>query len=144
VDTYDPEGKALRRRIERRYLSQMMTGCGKPWCQNEYCKNGKQKRSGISSGTMSAAEILKLMRPLVDAINTQPDVANTAPLYFCTDETGQHRRILAEMLAAESKAEGKAYDLAWCVAGAEAAGGDLEKTREWLAKWAPTQGEGLP
>ncbi|KAJ5605051.1 hypothetical protein N7510_010205 [Penicillium lagena] len=144
VDTYDPEGKALRRRIERRYLSQMMTGCGKPWCQNEYCKNGKQKRSGTSSGTMSAAETLKLMRPIVDAINTQPDVANTAPLYFCTDEIGQHRRILAEMLAAESKADGKAYGLAWCVAGAEAAGGDLEKTREWLAKWAPTQGEGLP
>lgn len=144
VDTHDPEGKALRRRIERRYLSQMMTGCGKPWCQNEYCKNGKQKRQAESTpaATMSVAEIMKVTRPLVDALNVQPEASNTAPFYFCTDETGQHRRNLAEMVHAEGISGGdKAYDLAWCVAGAEAAGGDLEKMREWLAKWAPVRGE---
>ncbi|KAJ5632239.1 hypothetical protein N7490_008578 [Penicillium lividum] len=143
VDTYDPEGKALRRRIERRYLSQMMTGCGKPWCQNEYCKTGKQNRkSADSSLAMSVADIMKVTRPLVDRINVQPDVPNTSPFYFCTDETGQIRRNLAEMIFAErGAADGKAYALAWCIAGAEAAGGDLEKTREWLAKWAPTQSE---
>ncbi|KAJ5778553.1 hypothetical protein N7520_001799 [Penicillium odoratum] len=143
VDTYDPDGKALRRRIERRYLSQMMTGCGKPWCQNEYCKTGKQNRNAVDSSlAMSVADIMKVTRPLVDRINVQPDVPNTAPFYFCTDETGQIRRNLAEMIFAEGgAADGKAYALAWCVAGAEAAGGDLEKTREWLAKWAPTQSE---
>ncbi|KAJ5201611.1 uncharacterized protein N7498_006274 [Penicillium cinerascens] len=144
VDTYDPEGKALRRRIERRYLSQMMTGCGKPWCQNEYCKTGKQKTQSAAGApaSMSVADIMKVTRPLAEAINVQPDVPNTAPFYFCTDETGQHRRKLAEMLFAEgSAAGGKAYGLAWCVAGVEAAGGDLDKAREWLAKWAPAQGE---
>ncbi|KAK5788642.1 hypothetical protein VI817_009600 [Penicillium citrinum] len=143
VDTHDPEGKALRRRIERRYLSQMMSGCGKPWCQNEYCKNGKQKRDSESaSAAMSVAEIMKVTKPLVEALNVQPDATNTAPFYFCTDETGQHRRNLAEMVHAESVAGGeKVYDLAWCIAGAEAGGGDLEKTREWLARWAPAQGE---
>ncbi|CAI7569042.1 unnamed protein product [Penicillium manginii] len=143
VDTHDPEGKALRRRIERRYLSQMMTGCGKPWCQNEYCKNGKQKAHSDPAPAMSMPEIMKVTRPLVDALNVKPDVTNTAPFYFCTDETGQHRRNLANMIYAEGTAGGdadnKAYDLAWCVAGAEAAGGDLEKTREWLAKWAPSR-----
>ncbi|CEJ55251.1 hypothetical protein PMG11_01519 [Penicillium brasilianum] len=142
VDTYDPEGKALRRRIERRYLSQLMTGCGKPWCQNGYCKTGKQKTQTDPVVAMSVAEITKVIRPLVEPVNVNPDVENTAPFYFCTDETGQHRRNLAEMIAAEGAAGvGKAYDLAWCVAGAEAAGGDLEKTREWLAKWAPAKGE---
>ncbi|KAJ5659114.1 hypothetical protein N7507_005565 [Penicillium longicatenatum] len=143
VDTYDPEGKALRRRIERRYLSQMMTGCGKPWCQNEYCKTGKQnsKSADGSPAPMGVADIMKVTRPLVDAISFNPEVPNTSPMYFCTDETGQIRRNLAEMLSAEGSADGKAYALAWCVAGAEAAGGDLEKTREWLAKWAPTQSE---
>jgi len=144
VDTYDPEGKALRRRIERRYLSQMMTGCGKPWCQNEYCKTGKQKTQSAAgaSASMSVADVMKVTRPLVDAVNVQPNVLNTAPFYFCTDETGQHRRKLAEMIFAEgSAAGGKQYDLAWCVAAAEAAGGDLDKMREWLAKWAPAQGE---
>ncbi|KAJ5935662.1 hypothetical protein N7466_005209 [Penicillium verhagenii] len=145
VDTYDPEGAALRRRIERRYLSQMMTGCGKPWCQNEYCKTGRQNRKHIDSSSpaaMGVADIRKVTRPLIEVINVKPEVPNTSPLYFCTDETGQIRRNLAEMLSAEgSTADGKAYAIAWCVAGAEAAGGDLEKTREWLAKWAPTQGE---
>lgn len=144
VDTYDPEGKALKRRIERRYLSQMMTGCGKPWCQNEYCKTGKQKAHPDSGQpvTMSVADITKVTRPLADAINVHPNVPNTAPFYFCTDETGQHRRNLAELIFAEGAVAGaKAHDLAWCVAGAEAAGGDLDKAREWLAKWAPVRGE---
>ncbi|KAL9023438.1 MAG: hypothetical protein Q9196_007199, partial [Gyalolechia fulgens] len=34
ANTYDPEGKQLRRRVERRYLSQFLTGCGKEWCRN--------------------------------------------------------------------------------------------------------------
>ncbi|KAJ5580109.1 uncharacterized protein N7459_006094 [Penicillium hispanicum] len=144
VDTYDPEGKALRRRIERRYLSQMMTGCGKPWCQNEFCKSGKQNLQAApgSPASLSVADIMKLIRPLAEAVNVQPGVPNTAFFYFCTDETGQQRRNLAEMICAEgSVAGGKMYDLAWCVAAAEAAGPDLEKTREWLAKWAPVKGE---
>ncbi|KAJ5942790.1 hypothetical protein N7516_002958 [Penicillium verrucosum] len=143
VDTHDPEGKALRRRIERRYLSQMMTGCGKPWCQNEYCKTAKQQMASDSGppATMSVVEIMKLTRPLVEALNTQPDVPNTAPLYLCADETSQHRRNLAELIAVESnEGNDKVYDLPWCIAAAEAAGGDLEKAREWLSKWAPTQG----
>jgi hypothetical protein len=142
VDTHDPEGKALRRRIERKYLSQMMTGCGKPWCQNRYCKTAKQNKLGASGSpaTMAVADIMKVTRPLVEALNTQPDVPNTKPFYFCTDETSQHRRTLAELIAAEGHGiEGKGYGLAWCIAGAEAASGDLEKTREWLSKWAPTQ-----
>jgi hypothetical protein len=121
----------------------MMTGCGKPWCQNEYCKTGKQnsKSADGSPAPMGVADIMKVTRPLVDAINFNPEVPNTSPMYFCTDETGQIRRNLAEMLSAEGSADGKVYALAWCVAGAEAAGGDLEKSREWLAKWAPTQSE---
>ncbi|KAJ5090433.1 hypothetical protein N7532_009117 [Penicillium argentinense] len=145
VDTHDPEGKALRRRIERRYLSQMMTGCGKPWCQNDYCKTGMQHKAesdSTSPPAMSVPDIMKVTRPLVDTLNVKTDESNTAPFYFCTDETGQHRRNVAEMIHAEGSIGGdKVYELAWCIAGAEAASGDIEKTREWLAKWAPAQGE---
>jgi hypothetical protein len=121
-----------------------MTGCGKPWCQNAYCKTGKQKTSTGPVAPLSVADITKVTRPLIEPVTVNPDMTNTAPFYFCTDETGQHRRNLAEMVAAEGVAgdvAGKAYDLAWCVAGAEAAGGDLEKMREWLGKWAPVRGE---
>ncbi|KAJ5731059.1 uncharacterized protein N7483_005567 [Penicillium malachiteum] len=146
VDTYDPEGKALRRRIERRYLSQLMTGCGKAWCQNTYCKTGKQNIMQVTeSDAMSVADIMKNTRPLVDAINVKPDVPNDSSFYLCTDETGQTRRNLAEMISAEGSMDGgKGYDLEWCIAGAEASSGDLEKTREWLAKWAPARGEAMP
>lgn len=146
VDIYDPEGKALRRRVERRYLSQMMTGCGKPWCQNEYCKTGKQQQTNGSTTnqppSISAANVLTLVRPLLNAVTFQPDTPNTAPFHFCTDQTGQQRRVLADMIAAEGAVTGgKTYELAWCVAGVEAAGGNLDRVREWLENWAPAMGE---
>lgn len=161
VDTYDPEGKALRRRIERRYLSQMMAGCAKPWCQNEYCKTGRQHhhqpQPQPQQQQQSTATILATTRPLLNAIAFHADTPNSAPFYFCTDQTGQQRRVLAEMLAADggggsdsggsggggggAGAKTKTYDLAWCVAAVEATAGDLEKAREWLEHWAPARGE---
>jgi hypothetical protein len=147
VDTYDPEGKVLHRRIERRYLSQLMKGCCKSWCQNEYCKTGKQNRHQLSdsAASMSAAAILSLVRPLIDAVGLQGKGPHTAPFYFCTDQAGQQRRNIAEILAAENHgtAGKKTYDLAWCVAAVEAAGSDLGKAREWLENWAPARGERL-
>ena len=149
VDTYDPEGKALRRRIERRYLSQMMTGCGKSWCQNEYCKTGRQARQASACDpssapvSMGAAAILSIVRPLLDTVNLRGESPNTTPFYLCTDQVGQQRRIAAEMCAAETtKTGGKTYDLPWYVAAMEATAGNLEKAREWLENWAPAQGEG--
>jgi hypothetical protein len=137
ADTHDPEGKALRRRIERRYLSQMLTGCGKPWCRNRYCKTGQtQATSPTTNFPSGSKEILDIVRPLVDAIAVKPGVTNTAPFYFCTDEASQQRRVLAEMIAAEG-----VYDIEWCVAGVEAAAGDLDKARDWLKGWAPRKGE---
>lgn len=130
VDTYDPDGKALRRRIERRYLSQMMTGCGKPWCRNKYCKTANPDE--VKGASISAT------RPLLDTVSfTTP---NTAPFYFCTDQTGQQRRGLAEMLAAQPAQPGKSYELPWCVAAVEATG-DLEGAREWLGQWGVAREE---
>lgn len=140
VDSFDPEGKALRRRIERRYLSQMMTGCGKSWCENEYCKTGKQNmvsEPGASPVSMSVAEIMKLTKPLAEVLTTKPDASNTEPLFFCVDETSHQRRNIAKMIAISTEGD-KQFDLPWCIAGVEAAGGDMEKAREWLSKWAPT------
>jgi hypothetical protein len=78
----------------------MMSGCGKPWCQNEYCKTGKQARPSSTSGAsapLGAAAILAAVRPLLDAVNLRGNAPNTAPFYLCTDQTGQQRRIAAEI-----------------------------------------------
>jgi hypothetical protein len=138
VDTHDPDGKALRRRIERRYLSQMLTGCGKPWCRNQYCKTGHQLSSSPSTTfPASTKEILEIIKPLLDNVNVIPGSSpNTAPFYFCVDETSQQRRVLAEMLAAEGT-----HDIRWCVAAVETTAGDLDKARDWLSSRAPKRDE---
>ncbi|KZL74453.1 ubiquitin fusion degradation protein [Colletotrichum incanum] len=128
VSMHDPEGKALRRRIERRYLGQLMTGCGKKWCGNEWCRSGRANLGLESKGT-SAQAALPLVKPLVQSISQVEE-----PMYFCVDEASQRRRKLADMLAGEG-----VWDFEWCIAACEAASGDLDKAREWLSNWAPTR-----
>ncbi|KAK6083022.1 ubiquitin fusion degradation protein [Seiridium cupressi] len=126
VQLHDPEGKALRRRIERRYLQQMNTGCKKKWCANEWCKTGREN-IGLEAKSSNLKDVLPLIKPLMETVRDTQE-----PMYFCVDETTQRRRKLAELLAAE-----KAWDLEWCVAACEAEGPNLDKAREWLLNWAP-------
>ncbi|KAK8078710.1 hypothetical protein PG994_002517 [Apiospora phragmitis] len=72
VQLHDPEGKALRRRIERRYLSQLLQGQGS-----------------------STQAILPEIQPLMAAIPNSSE-----PMFFCVDETNCKRRDVAELLAA--------------------------------------------
>jgi hypothetical protein len=130
VAMHDPEGKALRRRIERRYLTQLVTGCGKSWCKNEYCKSGR-KNLGIE-GSVSMKEALPMIKPLLDGIRT-----GETSLHFCTDEKMQQRWGLAEHLAADRGLKGEGYAFNWCMAALEAEGGKLDQAREWLKNWAP-------
>ncbi|PHH90339.1 hypothetical protein CDD83_3937 [Cordyceps sp. RAO-2017] len=126
VSMHDPEGKALRRRIERRYLGQMMTGCGKPHCANEWCKTGRAN-GGLDPKASSAQAVLPLVKPLLENIPRHDE-----PMFFCVDEAGQKSRAVAEMLAAE-----KGWDLEWCVAAAEAEKSSADRMRDWLQAWAP-------
>ncbi|QIW95579.1 hypothetical protein AMS68_001097 [Peltaster fructicola] len=139
VSMHDPENKALRRRIERRYLQQLVSGCGKAWCKNEYCKTGRT-HLGLSSPT-TTKDALPMIKTLVDSsILPSSGVA----LHFCVDESSQKRRTLAEMIAAEDGGvTGKSgYSFEWCLAALEAENGDLDAARQWLKYWAPTRREG--
>lgn len=141
VSMYDPEGKALRRRVERRYLTQLLTGCGKDWCRNEMCKTGRQNQK-IEPPGFSSKEALPVIKPLLDKLPVKEGETPETPMHFCTDESSQKKRNLAEMLAAEGNGSGKdGYGLEWCVAAMEAEGGDLQKAREWLKGWAPQREE---
>ncbi|KAK4145645.1 ubiquitin fusion degradation protein UFD1-domain-containing protein [Dichotomopilus funicola] len=131
VNMHDPEGKALRRRIERRYLTQLMSGCGKKWCVNEWCKTGRANQ-GLKKWGSSAAAALPLVKPLLGEIGDHGKA-----MQFCVDEGSQRRKKTAEMLAAEG-----VWELEWCVAALEAEGGDLGKARGWLGDWAPTRVNG--
>jgi hypothetical protein len=138
VSLYDPEGKALRRRMERRYLSQLLTGCGKKWCVNEFCRTGRANKGGDGKA-VSTKEALPLVRPWLEGLAGK---GYDTPLNFCVDEASQKRRVLAELLAAEKGLDGKGgYAMEWCVAALEAEGGDLDKARRWLKSWAPQRNE---
>ena len=150
VTMYDPDGKALRRRVERKYLTQLLSGCGQPWCRNEYCKNGRKNLGMLQEGqTISSKEALGMIKPTLDALKD-----GNVSVHFCTDEASQKRRVLAEMVAAEGNGvgkgkgkegdgllEGSGYEPEWCVAALEVAGGDLDKARGWLRDFAPTRAE---
>lgn len=129
VSMHDPEGKALRRRIERRYLAQLMSGCRKGQCVNEWCKTGRAN-SGLEARGSSAAAVLPLVKPLV-ATCLDLDTA----VYFCVDEMSQTGRKLADMMASEG-----VWELAWCIAAAEAEKSNMDRMREWLQAWAPRKG----
>ena len=126
VSMHDPEGKAMKRRVERRYISQLITGCGKAWCTNEVCKTAKNKVEQ-SASTLTTKDALPMVKPLMDVLGD-----HSAPVYFCVDETSQRRRKVAELLAAE-----KVYDLEWCIAACEAENSNLDGARQWLENWAP-------
>ncbi|KAH6864125.1 hypothetical protein J4E82_002108 [Alternaria postmessia] len=138
VSLHDPEGKALRRRIERRYLSQLLTGCGKAWCRNEYCRTGR-KNLGQEDKSVPTKDAIPLVKPFLQGMDGK---GYDTPLHFCVDERTQKSRTLAEMVAAEKGIEGKGgYGLEWCIAAMEAEGGDLDKARSWLKGWAPQRTE---
>jgi ubiquitin fusion degradation protein UFD1/E3A ubiquitin ligase-like protein len=133
VAVHDPDGKALRRRVERRYLTQLVTGCGKSWCANKTCRTGRNN-IGLPEQGKSIREAMPLVKPVVDALVSQAENRSeeAVELSFCVDEGCQRARNVAEMLAAEG-----VFGLAWCVGAVEATAGDLRSAREWLGNWAP-------
>lgn len=142
VAVYDPSYKSLKRRVERRYLSQLLTGCGKSWCTNEFCKTGRGTENQDGGKTLGTKEILPLIKPYVDAAVPATDgttPTQTSPLHFCTDEASQTRRKIAPFLRDMTADEGREFSLEWCLAALEASGGngevDLQKAREWLGVW---------
>jgi hypothetical protein len=68
VSLHDPEGKALRRRIERRYLSQLLTGCGRKWCKNEFCRTGR-KNLGQEDKSVPTKDAIPLVKPFLQGMD---------------------------------------------------------------------------
>jgi len=132
VSMHDPDGRAMKRRIERRYLGQLIQGCGKSWCANAFCKIGRVNSGvGTRNDVITTKEALPMVKPLMDKVT---DIRS--PMHFCVDEGSQRRRKLAEMMAGEGE-----YELEWCIAANEAGNGNLDAAREWLRNWAPKKSE---
>lgn len=134
VANHDPEGKALRRRIERRLLTQLVGGCSKSWCRNEaWCKTGYKNVTGTER-VLTTKEASVMVNPIKDQLVH----GNGSALRFCVDQASQQRRLLGEMLRGGDK-----YELEWCVKALEETHNDLGAATEWLSSRAPKRGEVL-
>ncbi|KAL2443615.1 hypothetical protein ABEF95_007922 [Exophiala dermatitidis] len=132
VSTYDPEGKMLRRRVERRLLQQLMGGCGKSWCQNsDWCKTGHKNVTG-EDRVVSAKDGLPIVKPIMDQLSQ----GVTSGLRFCVDEASQTRRQLAVVMSRDGE-----YELEWCAKALEEEKGDVGAALEWVKHRAPKIGE---
>ncbi|KEF58984.1 uncharacterized protein A1O9_03827 [Exophiala aquamarina CBS 119918] len=128
VTSYDPEGKMLRRRTERRLLQQLIGGCDKSWCRNErLCKTGRKVVTG-QDRVLSAKDGLPMLKPIMDQLAQ----GNTSELVFCVDEASQARRAIATMMTGEGE-----YELEWCLKALEEEKGDVGAARDWLKGRAP-------
>lgn len=132
VTNYDPEGKALRRRIERKLLQQLTGGCGKPWCRG-FCRTARKNSSGNDT-PLSAKDALPMIQPIMEKLNAGKEVG----IPFCVDEGSQKRRVAAEVLSAEGQG---GYALEWWIRALEENHGDVDSARTWLEARAPKIGE---
>ncbi|KAF3942269.1 hypothetical protein ABW19_dt0203548 [Dactylella cylindrospora] len=145
--SYDPNHTALSRRVELKYLTQLLKGCGKPWCTNEMCKTGRANRKPPMPA-ISSKEASALVKPLV-AVDGLLGGYTSHPLHFCVDEITQRRKRIAEMLSYTDDSQGKGgWAVEWCKKAVEAIGSDAEddvdlasKARDWLEKFAVRRNE---
>ena len=147
ASTYDPDGRMLKRRVERKYLTQLKSGCGNSACINEYCRTGRVtlgKKNGqdpkVVDVPMEFSEGKKLAQPFVEGLYSSQSSETQSSLHFCTDQASQERRMLAMWLANEGKdlPGAKQYGLPWCVAALELYKSNVAKAQEWLINYAPS------
>ncbi|KAI8056940.1 ubiquitin fusion degradation protein UFD1-domain-containing protein [Syncephalis plumigaleata] len=96
----DPDRQKLVMRVARRYHIQLMDGCEKNWCRNQYCATGKgnQRLDATSAGNA----LVPLVLPLQALTKGRP-LAEDTRFYFCVDETTSRRHLLLETLQEDTQ-----------------------------------------
>ena len=130
----DRDGRALRRRVERRGLSQWLTGCGRADCGNvAACRTARDARGLPKVTSKEAGERL---RPMLDGL-----FDGTGVLRLCVDAASEQRRETAGVMSAEDGEGADGYEFGWYVRALEECAGDAARARGWLEDWAPRKGE---
>ncbi|KAF1812893.1 hypothetical protein P152DRAFT_473426 [Eremomyces bilateralis CBS 781.70] len=130
VSQYDPERKALSRRVERRYLTQLLAGCGKGFCTNEFCKTGRGNLGIPAIG--GAKDAVAAVGEFVKGVKKDGE---GGPLHFCVDEASQGRKKVAEEKGREVSVGG--WRMEWWVKALETERGDVKGAASWLERFAP-------
>ena len=130
----DADGRALRRRVERRGLTQFLSGCGRAGCGNvRGCRTARDAR-GLPR--LTSKDATAALRPMLEGL-----ADGTGELWFCVDAESQGRREAAGIMAAYDGEGDHGYAEGWYVKALEESGGDMGKARMWLENWAPRKRE---
>lgn len=125
--TYDPDGRKLAARLERKYVLQLTRGCG-----NGYCKNPECVLLGLSE-----------RRGAREAVGRARELIQKEGFWFCVDESMTKKKMLAEG-AFESQMDGQKvselYRFDWVAKGV-AEGKRGEELKEWLRERAVRKDE---
>ena len=146
--THDPDGSALSRRVQRKYLTQMLVGCNMKWCTNPMCKTGRGNVVPPLEKITGTKEATALFTQYCDA-GTLNAGYTAGPLHFCVDEGTSERRKAAERLSMMQDSDGKGgWALEWCVKAVEESGkagepegGFEEGGLRWLEKFGVRRDE---
>lgn len=141
--SFDPDGRGLRRRVERRYLTQLLTGCGREWCRNGYCRTGRKGMGmgmgmggeggdGDGDGRMTAKDAMRLIAPLLGELVLRSGgegggEGEGGGMFFCTDEESQIRRGVADGMAMAVAVDGKGVNTEDSWAKRELGDGDARR-----------------
>jgi Ubiquitin fusion degradation protein UFD1 len=113
---HDPGYRRLQSRLERKLLTQLMSGCGQTHCSNTpYCATAIGRNVGM-------AEAIKVIQAQVSGM-----LREDVQFHICVDEVVQRKAFLAGMISAEG-----VYSMEWARKAVEDARGDLSKARAWL------------
>jgi Amino-terminal Zinc-binding domain of ubiquitin ligase E3A len=121
---HDPNYIKLQSRLERKLLTQLLSGCKQAHCSNSpWCATA-------TGHSIPMVEAMKAVKPQVDGM------LGDVEFHICVDEVIQRRAFLAGMIAAEG-----VYSFEWCRKAIEEVKGDLGKARNWLERNARRNNE---
>lgn len=115
---YDPDGKRLLQRIERRYILQLKNGCGYSTCENKLCRSSPM--CCVGEGILSnMAEIVKYVKNKVMLVGPYE-------FMFCVPKSVDERRHIVNMF------EGGEWERGWVCKSNEVQGNDMVSMLDWL------------
>lgn len=112
---YDPDGRLLRGKIERRLILGIKNGCKRRGCLNELCATSDNFKL---QGLTRMADIVKYVKEDIDQVQ------------FCVDDSMDVKVRLVEMLD-------KKWSYGWRCKAVDINGVDLTKIGLWLQRNAP-------
>ena len=130
----DRDGRALKRRVERRLLSQLLTGCGRESCDNLSGCRKAQDRLGYQR--LTSKEASAVIKEDLEGL-----LEGRGKLFLCVDEEAEKRKGKADYMGAQDVGEDgvdNGYERGWYLRALEQCGEDVGRARNWLKDWAPT------